>query len=185
MGETSRKLLEKLPIEKCWAITAKTLTNLNVKRAILIRHLLSTEEGVIAPIMAWEKFDEILTKIMGDGAKKLFPWVKKRFNISVEDAIGAYKLEYIANELLTGPEGEDEVFVVTPKRVVVRWTQCAWWKRNIENGLAPGLMVCPTACQAWGEEGVKAVNPKITCMLTKAMLWGDPYCEFIFEFKED
>ena len=49
----------------------------------------------------------------------------------------------------------------------------------------PELMVCPAGDQAWGEEGLKVIDPKLTYKVTKAMPWGDPYCEDVIEFKEE
>jgi hypothetical protein len=115
----------------------------------------------------------------------MFPWIKEMFNISVEDAIGAAKLVLVAGRSLQGPELESEIIEATPERAVTRVTKCAWWERNKENGLTPVLMICPAGHQAWGEEGLKAVNPKLTYKLTKTMPWGDPYCEEIIEFKEE
>ena len=40
-------------------------------------------------------------------------------------------------------------------------------------------------CPVWVGEGAKAVNPKVTVKRTKATLWGDPYCEFIYELIEE
>jgi len=54
MGElrekiTTETLLEKIPAEKCWAITAKTLTGFMALRHILTRPLLgkSEDEGIV------------------------------------------------------------------------------------------------------------------------------------------
>lgn len=36
---------------------------------------------------------------------------------------------------------------------------------------------------AWTEEGLKAINPKVTITKAEAMPRGDQYCEFIYVFK--
>jgi len=178
-------LLEKIPVKKRWEITAKILTNLIVMKAVRIRYLFATEEGVIAPSMAWEKYEEINTKIWSEGGRKFIPWVKGMFNIPVEDAIGADKLIEVAAALMVGPELETEIVEATAEKAISRITKCPWWVRNLENGLTPELMICPTACHLWGEEGLKAVNPKLSYKITKSMPWRDPYCEFGCEFKEE
>ena len=58
-------------------------------------------------------------------------------------------------------------------------------ERYNEFEVDPALSTCPPGDQAWGDEGFKAVNPKLTYKVTKAVPWGDPYCEFVYEFKEE
>ena len=63
MGETTKKLLEKMPAEKCWALSAQTLTRFSVLRGSKIMpSVLGEEEGVIAPVWGLEKFEEIFEK---------------------------------------------------------------------------------------------------------------------------
>ena len=181
----AEELLKKIPTEKRWALTAKILSKLNTMRIQLTRPHLGIGEGITAPIMAWEKYKEVQEKIWADSGVKLLPWVKETFEIVVEDAIGAAKLVFVAGILTVGPEGEGEIVEATPERSVRRVTGCAWWENHKESGLAPELSSCPAACQTWVEEGIKAVNAKLTVNLTKAMPWGDPYCENVFEFKEE
>ena len=184
MGETSKKLLEKIPPEKCWAISTKMLTGLTVLRIYhYLIPLLGKGKGIFAPVMGWKKHLEINTKIFAEGGRKFIPWVKETFNIPVEDAIGGGKLVIAAATLLCGPELEAEIVEGTAKRAVGRTTKCPWWERYKEFGVDPELTACPTGDQAWGEEGLNAVNPKLRYKVTKAMPWGDPYCEFVYEFK--
>ena len=179
------ELLEKIPPEKRWAITAKALTRLLGFRVILTRPLLGRGEGIFSPILGWKKHEEILDKIFGEHGKRFIPWVKDTFNIPVEDAIGAAKLVIVAATLLTGPELQYEIVEETRERVVIRRTQCVWLERRNEYYVDTKLMTCPPGHQANSEEGLKAVNPKITYTLTKAIPWGDPYCEDVIEFKEE
>lgn len=51
--------------------------------------------------------------------------------------------------------------------------------------VVPELRGACAVCTVWAEEGAKAVIPKVTVKRTKAMPWGDPYCEFIWELNED
>jgi len=208
MGElekefTSETLLENISADHCWAITAKILTGLIVLRIIKARALFGKGEGIIAPVMAYEKAMEISAKIMDELSRKFFPWVKEMFNIPVEDAIGAAQLIWVASILYAGPERESEILEETRERVVLRLSKCAYMELRLSkcaymerlNELGkdpeirityiPGPSTCAAACQAWGEEGIKAINPQLTFNLTKATMWGDPYCEWVIEFKDE
>jgi hypothetical protein len=181
----AEELLKKIPPEKRWELTARFLTKLNTMRIHRTRPHLGIGEGITSPIMGWEKFQEIQEKIWHDNGRNFLPWIKETFNIQVEDAIGAIKLAIVAGRLNVGPAVENTIVEATPERSVRRSIGCAWWVRHKESGLAPELSSCPRACQIFFEEGFKAVNAKIAVRLTKSLLWGDPYCEWIFEFKEE
>ena len=169
--------MEKIPVEKCWEITTKALTNIIVLRGDkMMPPLLGIGEGIIAPVMGLEKYLEINTKIWSDGGKLIFPMFKEMFNIPVEDAIGAAKLYLVVVRLQAGPEGKGEIVEATPERAVVRWTKCPWWERYIENKVEPEFIPCVDAHPAWVDEGLKAINPTLSAKLTKAMPSGDPYC---------
>jgi hypothetical protein len=72
-----KELLKNIPPEKRWKITANILTNINVMRAVRVRYLLATEESVIAPIMAWEKYEEITPRYLQKAVRKCFHGLKK------------------------------------------------------------------------------------------------------------
>jgi hypothetical protein len=180
------ELLENIPTEQCWAITAKTLLTICVLRGVkTVMPTMGVEDGIISPVRGLEKFKEIIDKVQGEGAKRFFPRVKNKFNIPVENAIDANDLIEIVQELAFGPEWEGEYVEKTPERVVVRYNKCPWMERYKEFEVDHGLIVCPSTCQLFSEEGLKAVNPKLNYKLTKAMPWGDPYCEEVIEFKEE
>jgi len=167
------EILEKIPCETKWKITAQTLTG-----------AFTALGPILIPIVGKEKWQEITDNIFGGGGKMAFPQIKEAFNIPVEDAIGAYKLYQTVAQLQMGPESEFEYVEETPERVVVRYTKCPWWERAKELGVKPEFRICPDGHQAWGDEGLKAINPKFTHKVTKAMPKGDPYCEVIIEFKK-
>jgi len=180
------ELLEKIPAETCWEITAKTLWRFLVIRGCkFFAPNLGKGDGIIAPVLGAEKWKEMVKKLWSDGARKLYPWVKETFNIPVEDAVGASKLYIIAVKLLSGPEGEFEIVEATPERVVLRYTKCPIWERYEELEVDPVLFPCDEVDQISCEEGFKVVNPKITFKRTKAMPRGDPYCEAVIEFMEE
>jgi len=82
-----------------------------------------------------------------------------------------------------GPEFEKERIEETEKRVVERATKCPFWERAKEFGVTAQFDCVPPGL-AWIEEGLKAINPKLTCKTTKALPHGDPYCEHVYELKE-
>ena len=186
-GEKNMKeLLEKIPLEKCWEITSKILWRfISFGGLKIIEVITGKDEGVIAPVLAWDKYEEINEKVFGDGGRQMFLWAKETFSIPVEDAIDASKLVTVVGTLLQGPEFESETVEETSERVVRRATKCVWMERYNDVEVDPALSTCPAGDQAWGEEGLKAVNPKLTYKLTKALPWGDPYCEFVIEFEEE
>jgi hypothetical protein len=145
---------------------------------------LGIDEGIIAPVWGWEKYLEINTKIFGEDGKRFYPWVKEIFNIPVEDATGAAKLLLVSAIVAFGPESDIEIVKATREKAVVRWIKCPFGENNKKFGYKPELWVCPTAHQVRGEEGLKAINPKLTHKLIKA-LPRDSYCEAVIEFLGD
>lgn len=182
---TTETLLEQIQAEKGWEITANALLNLLFLRGSkTLVPLLGIGEGVIAPVMGWEKFKEVNNKVFNEVNNKLLRWIKETYNISVEDAIEAAKLMYVWGELQSGPQWEDEFIELTPERVVVKYMKCPWWEKYKEFKVTPELSLCEHVHRILSDEGLKSINPKITRRLTKAMPWGDSYCEDIIEFKE-
>ena len=180
------ELLEKIPVEECWAITAKILTAIMILRGMkYILPLLGKGEGIISPIWGAEKYDEINEKIWAEGGSSSFPWVKETFNIPVEDAIGAAKLSIVAGILANGPEVEYKIVEETKERVIVRWNKCPFWDRQKELGVDPEHMACHVGHDTFNKEGLKAIDSRLIFELKKAFSWGDPYCEEVYEFKEE
>jgi len=182
----AEELLEKIPPEKRWAITAKILSLFFVIRGEkFTAPLLGKEDGFISPVRGAEKWDEITDKIIGDASRKMMPMVKEMFNIPVEDAIGAANLLHVHIALAWGPELKGRIVEATPERVVCRWTQCPWWNRFEEFDVPSTLRPCIAGHEGSMKEGLKVINPKIVYKLTKTMIRGDPYCEDVIEFKDE
>jgi len=183
------ELISKIPPERCWEITAKTLTGLQVLRGEKsVAPLLGMGEGIIAPVMGAEKWQEIHIKIYSDGGKQMFPWVKETFNIPVENAIDADSLLEVVSVLMLGPEGGSESGEFVEKsleRVVWRINKCVYMERYKEFDVDFTLIPCIRSCPEFFGEGFKAINPKIKYKMMKKMPEGDPYCEYIIEFKEE
>jgi len=182
----AEELLKKIPVDKCWEITADALVKLIVLRGDkIIAPVLGLSEGIIAPVLGAEKWDEINDKVYGEGGKAFYPWIEETFNIPVEDAIGAYKLLLVVEMLLSGPEQKHELVEATPERVVSRLIKCSWWERYQEFDVHSEHRACDAADLKHQGEGLKAVNPKLTFKLTKTQQGGYPYCEYVIEFKDE
>ena len=180
------ELLEKIPAEACWAITAKFLIGFSILRGSkTIVPLMGKEEGIIAPVLGFEKFEEILAKVFYEGGRRIYLNTKQMLNIPVNDAAEAAKLGAVVENLVSGPEWKREYVEESSHRVVCRITKCPWWERYKELEVDPELRPCDGAHEIQNREGLKAVNPKMTFKFTKAMPRGDPYCEEVFEFKEE
>jgi hypothetical protein len=182
---TTKTILENIKTEKGWEITANTLLNLLFMRGSkTLVPLLGIGEGVIAPVMGWEKFKEVNNKVFNDVNNKLLHWIKETYNIPVEDAIGAAELLYVWNDLQHGPNNETEFVELTPEKVIVRYLKCAWWEKYKEFKIKPELSLCEPVHHLLSDEGLKSINHKITRRLTKSMPRGDPYCEDVCEFSD-
>lgn len=186
MGETSKRLLEKIPAEKCWAITAKTLLNFALLRGSkTVVPLLGRGEGVFAPVMGWEKYKEIVIRVMGESVKNLHHRVKEMFDLPVENAVDAAKLHTVVGKLQSGPESEYELIEESRERAVIRLSNCGWRARYKEFGITPELTICQPAHEEPSQEAFKEINPKLTFKFTKSYAKGDPYCEALIDFKEE
>jgi len=141
----AEELLEKIPPENRWAITARTLWRFIVLRGDkIIAPLLGTAKDIISPLWSKEKWYEINDKIWGDGGRYFYPWAKETFNIPVEDAIGAAKLLQFVEKLVLGPEQESEIIEKSRERVVIRRTKCTLWERYEEFEAEPEFRACDT-----------------------------------------
>jgi hypothetical protein len=180
------ELLEKIPLEKRWAVTAKFLIGFSIligSKATV--PLLGKEEGIIAPVLGFEKFKEIIAKVFYDVSRHIFLDTEQMFNIPVNDATEAAKLSEVVENLISGPEWKREYVEESPQRVICRITKCPWWERYKELEVDPELRPCDGAHEIQNREGLKAVNPKMTFKFTKTMPRGDLYCEEVFEFMEE
>ena len=192
MGETSgnkkgiEELLEKIPVERRWAITAKTLLGLMILQGEkIVAPEMGKDEGITAPVLGAEKWIEINVKTTGEGILQFIPYVKETFNIPVENAVEAAKLIMVVPILMFGPEFKCELVEEGRERAVLRWTKCALWESYKEHDVDPAFIPCDAAHQMACEEGFKTINPKLTGTFIKSRLRGDPYCEDVYEFKEE
>ncbi|WP_287587800.1 hypothetical protein [Candidatus Borrarchaeum sp.] len=171
--DESKELLEKTPEKTRWEIATKTYTG-----------SVAGYDIFVGQAMGKEKWIELHDNLWGEGGKMTYPQIKEAFNIEVKDAPSAGTLVGLVALLGQGPEYEWEITESTPERQVLRITKCPWFNRYTEFGLKPEDMICAGGHIAFVGEGIKAVNPKIKHTLTKAMPWGDSYCEGVFELEE-
>jgi hypothetical protein len=182
---TTETLLEKIPVKKGWEITANALLNLLfIRGSKTLVPRLGIGEGIIAPVMGWEKFKEVNDKVFNEINNKFRLWIKETYNVPVEDAMGANKLTRIWCYLQSGPKWKFEITENTRERVVVKTIKCPWWEKYKEFKVKPELSLCEPVHQLMNE-GLTAINPKIIKKLTKSMPRGDPYCEDVYEYKEE
>jgi hypothetical protein len=169
----SEEILKKITAEERLAWATKTHMATLVIRG----------ETIFAPMIGAEKYKEINTNVYGEGGKIMFPMVKGAFNILVENAIGAADLIDVVTNVSMSTEFESERVEESPERTVVRTTKCPWMELYKEYNVDNKFIPCYEGHQAWGERGLKAVNPRLTHKMTKGMPKGDPYCEYVIEFK--
>jgi len=181
----AEELLKKIPPERRWKITARALLRFSVVRGSKsMPTILGKEEGILAPVWGWEKWIEILTKVMTDAANRFYPRIKELLNMPVEDAKDVSELAHVTAVLQMGPEYIAKTVKKGKYRAVRRTIKCGWGERLNDFNIDPGLRGACHICPVWAREGAKAVNSKVTVKRTKAMLYDDPYCEFVYEFKE-
>jgi hypothetical protein len=174
MSKEAEEILKNIPTEVKWGWTARTHMATLVIRG----------ETMYAPLVGEEKWTEIIKNLYGEGGKILFPMVKENFNVQVENAMGADDLVEIVTEVTMGPGFEGEQIERTPERCVYRTTKCPWWDLYEEYHVDPKFRACYEGHQEWGERGLKAVDPRLTHQMVKGMTKGDPYCEYVIEFKK-
>jgi hypothetical protein len=182
----AEELLEQIPPEKRWAITAQILARFIFLRGDkLIAPQLGVGKDIISPLWSKEKWFEIQEKVLPESATGMMQ-TKKMFNIPVDDAIGAAKLVIVGATLLYGPEQKWwEIIEENPERVVLRAPKCFGWELYNEYEVEPELRTCYSLEQLVWPVALKSINPKLTYTLTKSVAWGDPYCEAVIEFKEE
>jgi hypothetical protein len=81
-----------------------------------------------------------------------------------------------------GPEVKVEEVESSADKTVMKVTECPWWNRMKELGIADDLLTVPD--EAFWAGFVKSLNPNIIIKHGMRMPLGDPYCEWIFEFKK-
>jgi hypothetical protein len=171
----AKEIVEKIPSETCWLITAQSYTAGTV-----------AEHQTLCELLGKEKFQEMNDHAWAEGGKMAYPQIQQSFKIAADDCIGASNLVGVVALLVAGgPEYEwGPVGEETPERVVYRITKCPWMERYKEQNVKPEFRMCPSGHEKFVNAGLEAVNSPVVQKLTKFMPRGDPYCEVIYELKK-
>jgi hypothetical protein len=162
--------IEKVPAETRWEIATKGLTGAYVA---IINALIGAEGE--------EKYNKFNRALWYEAAKDAKEFADN-LSLTAENAgdiEGIMSLLAIAS---MGPEFKMEVVESTEDRCVGRATGCPWHNRWKELGL--DFDICSSGHQAWGDGAAESLNPNFTFRLTKNMVRGDSYCEWIVERKK-
>ena len=102
--------------------------------------------------------------------------------MATETAGDVERAMHLLEKASMGPEFVFEVVESTKDRCVGKTTQCPWHKRWKEQGV--DFNTCGVGHQKWGEGAAERLNPNFTFKLTKNMVLGDPYCQWVVERKK-
>ena len=162
--------IEKVPAEMRWQEATKGLTGACMA-------IMNALKGAIGE----EKFSQFAVALWseaGKGAKEL----ADNLGLAADNAKDIDEVMQLLAMTGMGPEFEFEVVEATEDRSVGRTTKCAWHERWKELGLKEDL--CSPGHQGWGDGGTESLNPNFTFKLTKNMVRGDQYCEWVIERKK-
>jgi hypothetical protein len=115
---------------------------------------------------------------VGKGSKEL----ADTLGLKAESPKDIDEIMQLAGMASMGPEFKFETLEASEDRAVGRTTQCPWHERRRELGIKEDF--CTVGHQAWGEGAMESLNPNFTFSLTKNMVRGDPYCEWVVERKK-
>jgi len=162
--------IEKVPAETRWEIATKGLTGAYVAIINALKGAEGEEE--------YNKFNRALWYEAAKGAKEF----ADNLALTAENAGDIEKITSLLAIASMGPEFKMEVVESTEDRCAGRATGCPWHNRWKELGL--DFDFCSSGHQAWGDGAAESLNPNFTFRLTKNMVRGDPYCEWIVERKK-
>jgi hypothetical protein len=161
--------LEKIPAETRWEMATKGLTGAWLVVANALKDAVDEEK--------WNEFNRGLWYQTGKGAKEF----ADTLGLTAESPRDIHEVMGLLAMAGMGPEFELEVVEATEDRCVGRTSKCPWHERWKELGLKWDF--CSVGHQGWNDGGVESLNPNFTYKLTKNMVRGDPYCEWIIERK--
>jgi len=159
-----------IPAETRWAIAAQGLTGAYV----------ATVKAMLDAV-GRDKFDEMMVQLWA-GAGKGSKQVADALGLAGHDAKSAAETVRLVTIVSMGPEFEFEIVEAKAEKAVYRWTKCPWRNRMKELGISDDL--CSAADPAYNNGFAQSLNPKVTASLTKAMPWGDPYCELVYKLQK-
>ena len=162
--------VEKIPAETRWAIATQALTGA----------VIATNKAML-DIVGRESYNEIIGQIWAE-AGKASKQVADALGLAADDAQSAAETVPLVAVVAMGPEMKFETVEATAEQTVVRCSGCSWWNRAKELGISDDI--CSVGDPAWSNGLAKALNPKLTVTLTKAMPLGDQFCEWVYELQE-
>ena len=162
--------IDNIPAETRWQIATRGLTG-------ACTAIMNALQGALSQ----EKFDQFqmgLWSQVGKGSKEL----ADTLGLKAESPKDIEEIMELAAMASMGPEFKFENIEASEDRSVRRMTQCPWYERWKEQGIKEDF--CTVGHQAWGEGAMEGLNPNFTFKLTKNMVRGDPYCEWVVERKK-
>jgi hypothetical protein len=162
--------IEQIPEKTRWEIATKGMTGAYTAISEAMKQAVGQKK--------FEEFNGAFWYGAGQGAKEF----SNTLGLVTD---GANDIEAAANLLAKasmGPEFVFEIVEATKDRCVGKTSQCPWHKRWKEQGL--DMDICGVGHQRFGDGAVQSLNPNFTFKLTKNMLHGDAYCEWVVERKK-
>lgn len=162
--------IEQIPLETRWEIATKGLTAAYIAISAALKKAVGKS--------GFEEFNGELWYEAGKGAKEFADTV----GLSTESAADIEQVTNLLAKASMGPEFEFEIVESSKDRCVGRTTRCPWHKRWKEQGV--DFDTCGVGHQRWGDGAVESMNTDYAFKLTKNMVAGDAYCEWVVERKK-
>jgi hypothetical protein len=163
--------ITQIPSETKWAMATKGLTR-----------ALTAHMDALYSVLGKEKYDELIRRIwtqIGEGSAVGI----QEMDMKLDNAQQVGEAGVTMCICAMGPEYNIDAVESSESRTVMKITECPWKNRMTEFGITHDLL---TACDtAFWKQFVKTLNPNVTMRHGKQMHRGDPYCEWIFETKND
>lgn len=162
--------IELVPENTRWEMATKGLTGAYIAISGALERAVGREK--------FEEFNGSLWFEAGKGAKSFAEGI----GLATGTAGDVEEATHLLAQASMGPEFVFEIVESAADRCVGRTTECPWHKRWKEQGLE--MDTCGVGHQRWGDGAVESLNPDFTFKLTKNMLRGDAYCEWVVERKK-
>lgn len=162
--------INKIPAETRWEIATKGLTG-----------AITALDKTLKDAIGEDKYNDIAQALWyeaGKGAKEF----AGNLGLATENARDIEEVLKLLGMTAMGPEFKFEVVEATENRCVGRTTMCPWHERWKELGL--DFDICNSGHQGWGDSAVENLNSNFTFSLTKNMVRGESYCEWVIERKK-
>jgi hypothetical protein len=162
--------VDQVPAEARWAMATKGLTG-----------ALTAYQNVMLNMAGREKYDEIMGQIWGQ-IGKMSAEMTKASGMEGGNAQSA-ALAFASSVMIAmGPEYQIEVVEASEDRTVMKVTECPFWNRIGEFGIAEDLLTAGD--NAFCKNFVETLNPNISMKHGSRMHLGATHCEWIFEKKK-